>query len=42
MVSKPDSSSSAAAIVDSTVARVAAHVDVVTVALQIPENQEVK
>ena len=38
MVSKPDSSSSVAAIVDSTVTRVAAHVDVVAIALQIPES----
>ena len=36
--SKPDNSSSAASIVASTVATVAAHVELVTVALQIPES----
>ena len=38
-VSKPDNSDVAVAIVVSTVARVAAHVELVTAALQIPESE---
>ena len=37
--SKPDNSDVAVAIVVSTVARVAAHVELVTAALQIPESE---
>ena len=37
--SKPDNSDVAVAIVVSTVARVAAHVELVTAALQIPEKE---